>query len=119
MRLRRKPWIEEAIKNYTSILFLEEPTDMKGKWETQFPRPEQPLHVEFGTGKGQFISGMAALHPDVNYIGMEVQEGVIYYAAQKTAEKDPPVDNVRLILGDVSEILNIFGEGEVLSLIHI
>ena len=31
---------------------------------------------------------MAALHPDVNYIGMEVQEGVIYYAAQKTAEKD-------------------------------
>ena len=68
MRLRRKPWIEEAIKNYTSILFLEEPTDMKGKWETQFPRPEQPLHVEFGTGKGQFISGMAALHPDVNYI---------------------------------------------------
>ena len=113
MRLRRKPWIEEAIKNYTSILFLEEPTDMKGKWETQFPRPEQPLHVEFGTGKGQFISGMAALHPDVNYIGMEVQEGVIYYAAQKTAEKDPPVDNVRLILGDVSEILNIFDEGEV------
>lgn len=113
MRLRRKPWIEEAIKNYTSILFLEEPTDMKGKWETQFPCPEQPLHVEFGTGKGQFISGMAALHPDVNYIGMEVQEGVIYYAAQKTAEKDPPVDNVRLILGDVSEILNIFDEGEV------
>ena len=44
---------------------------------------------------------------------MEVQEGVIYYAAQKTAEKDPPVDNVRLILGDVSEILNIFDEGEV------
>ena len=56
---------------------------------------------------------MVALHPDVNYIGMEVQEGVIYYAAQKTAEKDPPVDNVRLILGDVSEILNIFDEGEV------
>lgn len=113
MRLRRKPWIEEAIKNYTSILFLEEPTDMKGKWRDQFPHPSQPLHVEFGTGKGQFISGMASIHPDVNYIGMEVQEGVIYYAAQKTAEKDPPLTNVRLILGDVSEILNIFDEGEV------
>ncbi len=113
MRLRRKPWIEEAIKNYTSILFLEEPTDMKGKWRDQFPDPAKPLHVEFGTGKGQFISGMASLHPDVNYIGMEVQEGVIYYAAQKVAEKDPPLTNVRLILGDVSEILNIFDEGEV------
>ena len=113
MRLRRKPWIEEAIKNYTSILFMEEPTDMKGKWRSQFPKSDQPLHVEFGTGKGQFISGMAAIHPDVNYIGMEVQEGVIYYAAQKVAEKDPPISNVRLILGDVSEILNIFDEGEV------
>ena len=113
MRLRRKPWIEEAIKNYISILFLEEPTDMKGQWRNQFPDSSKPIHVEFGTGKGQFISGMAALHPDVNYIGMEVQEGVIYYAAQKVAEKEPPLSNVRLILGDVSEILNIFGEGEV------
>ena len=98
MRLRRKPWIEEAIKNYTSILFLEEPTDMKGKWETQFPRPEQPLHVEFGTGKGQFISGMAALHPDVNYIGMEVQEGVIYYAAQKRAVRSASRRITRIFL---------------------
>lgn len=112
MRLRRKPWIDEAIKNFPDILFLEEPTDRKGKWREEYPHPENPLHLEFGTGKGQFISGMAALHPDVNYLGMEVQEGVIYYAAKKTAEKEPPVTNVRLILGDVSEILNIFAPGE-------
>ena len=113
MRLRRKPWIEESIKQYTSILFLEEPKDLKGKWSTQFAHPEKPIHVEFGTGKGQFISGMADIHRDVNYIGMEVQEGVIYYAAKKVAEKEPPLDNVRLILGDVSEILDIFAPGEV------
>ena len=113
MRLRRKPWIDEAIHEYGSILFLEEPTTNKGQWKTLFPHPENELHVEFGTGKGQFISGMASIHPDVNYVGMEVQEGVIYYAAKKTAEKEPPLTNVRLILGDVSEILNIFGEEEV------
>lgn len=56
---------------------------------------------------------MADIHRDVNYIGMEVQEGVIYYAAKKVAEKEPPLDNVRLILGDVSEILDIFAPGEV------
>lgn len=112
MRLRRKPWIDEAIKNFPDILFLEEPTDKKGKWREEYLHPEHPLHLEFGTGKGQFISGMAALHPDINYLGMEVQEGVIYYAAKKTAEKDPPLINVRLILGDVSEILNIFAPGE-------
>ena len=91
MRLRRKPWIDEAIKDYTDILYLEEPTDRKGEWRSVFPHPENELHVEFGTGKGQFISGMASIHPDVNFVGMEVQEGVIYYAAKKTAEKDPQI----------------------------
>ena len=52
MRLRRKPWIDEAIKDYTDILYLEEPTRLKGKWNTLFPEPENPIHVEFGTGKG-------------------------------------------------------------------
>ena len=113
MRLRRKPWIDEAIKDYTDILYLEEPTRLKGKWNTLFPEPENPIHVEFGTGKGRFISRMASVHPDINYIGMEVQEGVIYYAAKKTAEMDPPVANVRLILGDVKHIQDIFARGEV------
>ena len=75
MRLRRKPWIDEAIKDYTDILYMEEPTRLKGKWNTLFPEPENPIHVEFGTGKGRFISRMASVHPDINYIGMEVQEG--------------------------------------------
>lgn len=113
MRLRRKPWIDEAIKDYTDILYMEGPTRLKGKWNTLFPEPENPIHVEFGTGKGRFISRMASVHPDINYIGMEVQEGVIYYAAKKTAEMDPPVANVRLILGDVKHIQDIFARGEV------
>lgn len=113
MRLRRKLWIDEAIKDYTDILYMEEPTRLKGKWNTLFPEPENPIHVEFGTGKGRFISRMASVHPDINYIGMEVQEGVIYYAAKKTAEMDPPVANVRLILGDVKHIQDIFAQGEV------
>ena len=102
MRLRRKPWIEEAIKEYEGLLYLDEPTTLKGKWRHIFPKENQPLHVEFGTGKGQFISRMADLHRDVNYIGMEVQEGVIYYAAKKTAAIEPPLDNV-LSLIHISE----------------
>lgn len=112
MRLRRKPWIEDAIKEYTDILYLEAPTKLQGKWNTLFPK-KQPIHVEFGTGKGQFISHMALIHPEVNYVGMEVQEGVIYYAAKKTAEIEPALSNVRLILGDVSQIDEIFAPGEI------
>lgn len=113
MRLRRKPWIEEAIKQYRSVLYLEAPTELKGRWREQFPHPEQPLFLEFGTGKGQFISQMADHLRDVNFIGMERQEGVIYYAAKKLFDAEPPITNARLILGDVSEMLDIFAPGEV------
>ena len=53
MRLRRKPWIDEAIKEYTDFLYLEFPVENKGKWKQTFSNPKLPLYVELGTGKGQ------------------------------------------------------------------
>lgn len=113
MRLRKKPWIEEAIKEYQSVLYLEVPTELKGRWREAFPAPKQPLFLEFGTGKGQFISRMADNFRNVNFIGMERQEGVIYYAAKKLFDTRPPITNAKLILGDVSRMLDIFAPGEV------
>jgi len=112
MRLRRKPWIDEAILEYKDLIDFELPAENKGRWGEVFPE-SHPLHVEFGTGKGQFISCMAERHRDVNYVGMELQKGVIYYAAKKVKAIEPPLDNVRLILGDVSGIEDIFAPGEV------
>ena len=113
MRLRRKPWIDEAIKEYSDFLYLELPVENKGKWKEQFAEPEHPLCVELGTGKGRFISQMAAAHPEWNFVGFERQIGVIYYAGKKVAELDPPVNNVRLVLGDISHIEELFTPGEV------
>lgn len=113
MRLRRKPWIDQAIQDYTPFLYMEIPRQNKGHWNEIYPK-RQPLHVEFGSGKGQFISRMAEMHRDINYVGMERQKGVIYYTAKKCAAvDDPPLDNVRLILGDVSDIEEIFAPHEV------
>ena len=108
MRLRRKPWIDEAIKEYSDFLYLELPVENKGKWKEQFAEPEHPLCVELGTGKGRFISQMAAAHPEWNFGGFERQIGVIYYAGQKVAELVPPVNNVRLVLGDISHIEELY-----------
>lgn len=113
MRLRRKPWIDEAITMYKDFLFMEVPDGVKGHWREQFPHPDRPLHVEIGTGKGQFISQMAAMHPDINYVGIERQMGVLYYAGKKTAEAKPPLSNVRLLLVDAQEIEDLFAPGEV------
>lgn len=113
MRLRRKPWIDEAIKDYKEFLFVECPENIKGHWRSLFPHPERPLHVEIGTGKGQFISRMAALHPDINFVGIERQVGVLYYAGKKVAGSETPLSNVRLLLVDAEEIEDLFAPGEV------
>lgn len=113
MRLRRKPWIDEAIKEYGHFLYLEAPEGIAGKWRRLFPHPERPLHVEIGTGKGQFISRMAAMHPDVNFVGIERQAGVLYYAGKKVAASETPLSNVRLLLVDAEEIEDLFAPEEV------
>jgi tRNA (guanine-N7-)-methyltransferase len=111
MRLRRKPWIDEAITEYESFVHLDNCAEWKGKWRSLFAQPDLPLYVELGTGKGRFISQMAQLYPQINFIGIEVQLGVLYYAAKKTAEAS--LNNVRLIRFNVEHLMDIFDDGEV------
>lgn len=111
MRLRRKPWIDEAIHDYDAYVMLENHGVYKGKWREWFSRPEKPLHIELGTGKGRFIAGMAEAIPEVNFIGMEVQLGVLYYAAQKLYEQE--ASNAKVMLFDIAGIEDIIAPGEV------
>ncbi|MDU5914546.1 MAG: tRNA (guanosine(46)-N7)-methyltransferase TrmB [Negativicoccus succinicivorans] len=111
MRLRRKPWIDEAILDYADFLSIGWSENCRGRWQDIFARGERPLWVELGTGKGQFIAGLAARHEDVNIIGIELQRGVLYYAGQKVAAAE--LTNVRLVEGDISELPEAFAPGEV------
>ena len=76
MRLRRKPWIDEAILAYDKYTVLENHEVFKGKWRESFEDPTKPLYMELGTGKGKFIAGMCEAHPEANFVGFEVQIGV-------------------------------------------
>ncbi len=111
MRLRRKPWIDEAIHNYEAQLVLNNQVEHKGAWRQLFPHADRPLHMELGTGKGRFIAGMAERYPDVNFVGFEVQLGVLYYAAQKLYEQN--LTNAKVSLFDIAGIEEIVAEGEV------
>lgn len=111
MRLRRKPWIDEAIHEYDDYVILENHEAHKGKWRELFTNPEKPLYMELGTGKGKFIAGMAEALPDVNFVGFEVQIGVVYYAAQKLFEQK--ADNAKVTLFDIGNIEDVVAPGEV------
>ncbi len=109
MRMRNKPWADEYIKENNDIV-PENPTSFKGQWNTVFPK-EQPIHLEIGTGKGQFIAGMAKQHPDVNFIGLELAKSVIVTAIDKVKEKEVP--NVRLVNYNAQNLAELFAKHEV------
>lgn len=109
MRLRKKPWIVERIKEFSDII-VDQPALHKGKWRNFFQN-SAPLHVEVGTGKGLFISTLAQQHPEINYIGMEYMPDIIYYAARRAAAKE--LKNIALLCFDVNYILEVFETGEV------
>ena len=113
MRLRRKPWVNEAIHAFDAFVISkgqELGEEKKGRWHEIFGR-EALLHVELGTGKGDFISQLAERHPDVDFIGIEAEQDVLYSAAKKVAEKE--LGNVRLLVFDINHIEEIFAPGEV------
>ena len=112
MRLRRKPWIDAAILDYADFVtpFGGDWAVFAGAWQEVFGR-SAPLHVEVGVGKGDFLTELAARHPAVNYVGLEVQQGVLYFAARKAAERE--LKNIRLLVFDAVHLEELFAPSEV------
>ncbi len=116
MRLRNKPWVSEAIAEYDFVYPKERPADeaQRGRWrEVMGVSPDTPLFVELGAGKGDFITRLAAEYPEAAFIGIEAQQVVLYSAAKKLKEVEPPLRNVRLLVFDINDLERIFAPGEV------
>lgn len=108
MRLRNIPGADEAIEN--SQYCVQKPSSNIGRWMEIFPT-KQPLHIEIGMGKGQFIMGMANQNPNINYLGIEKYTSVLLRAVQKMEVE--PVDNLRFLCFNAESIHEIFSTGEV------
>lgn len=109
MRVRHKPWAKDKLMEHPEYVV----TDLlqwKGKWRECFGN-DAPIRVEVGSGKGQFIVGMAQQNPDVNYIGIEMQTSVAVMALDKMLEAG--VKNVKLLNTDGGNITDYFAPGEV------
>ena len=116
MRLRNKPWVSKAIAEYDFVYPKEKPADetQKGRWrEVMGVGPDTRLYVELGTGKGDFITQLAARDPEAIFIGIEAQQVVLYSAAKKLKAMEPPLTNVRLLVFDINNLEKIFAPGEV------
>ncbi|WP_438835543.1 tRNA (guanosine(46)-N7)-methyltransferase TrmB [Streptococcus pluranimalium] len=109
MRVRKRKGAEDYLENHPQYVILN-PEDAKGKWHLVFGN-DNPIHIEVGSGKGAFITGMALQNPNINYIGIDIQVSVLSYALDKVIESQAP--NVRLLRVDGSSLTNYFEDGEV------
>lgn len=109
MRLRKKPWGDYELENNQN--FVKNPQENKGKWQDFFGN-DNPIHVEIGSGKGQFLTSMSLLNPDINYIAIERQTNVIVSALKKGREKDVN-KNIAFFVADVQELLEYFEPKEL------
>jgi tRNA (guanine-N7-)-methyltransferase len=109
MRLRNIPGADAAVAACPYV--IDDPESIRGKWNEQFQN-ENPIHIEVGMGKGQFLFGQAAAHPDINYIGIERYTSVILRAIQKINSDHPP-KNLLFICMDAVELPEVFSKGEI------
>ena len=108
MRLRNIPGADDVVSN--SSFCIQDPITQKGKWSALFGN-DNPIHIEIGMGKGRFIMDLAALNPNINYIGIERYTSVLLRAVQKIEEN--PLPNVRFLCVDAATLPEIFAAEEV------
>ena len=108
MRLRNVPGAREVMVENEYV--FTEPEGMKGTWKDVF-KNDNPIHIEIGMGKGQFIMGLAAENPDINYIGIEKYSSVLVRALDKRADLE--LENLRFMRMDAEDITSYFAPDEI------
>lgn len=119
MRMRRKPWTEPLLDSCPYL--VNQPSELRGIWRQRFARPEAPLHLEIGCGKGVSTVKMAHAERDVNLIAIDEVRHVLAVTIKNAAAEygDDSVDNLMLSAVDAMFITDCFAPEDGVSRIYI
>ena len=111
MRLRNVPGSRDVIEQ--SPFTIKDETGKKGRWKEIFGN-ENPIYIEIGMGKGQFIMEHARNHPENNYVGIEKYSSVLVRAIEKQEEEQ--LKNLCFIRMEAEYIADVFDKDEVFGI---
>lgn len=97
-----QPTREEVVSN----LF-----PLRGKWNQDYFKNNNPIVLELGCGKGEYSVGLADKYPEKNFIGIDLK-GARFWRGAKTAV-ETGMKNVAFIRTQIELINHIFNENEV------
>lgn len=110
MRRRKIKGADEKLLSYKEYVLRDDIDKLKGKWNLKFNN-DNPIYVEFGTGRGKFITTLAKQNPDINYIAFEIKEEVLIKGVEKA--KEHGLNNILFAWANVSDVLDYFEENEL------
>ncbi len=93
MRLRNIKNADEIVNNSKYVINEIDENTFKNN---------NPIYLEIGMGKGDFIINNAIRNLNTNYIGIEKYKSVLVKAVQKLEDKE--IDNLKIICMDAKEI---------------
>lgn len=96
---------DKIVKN--SDYVVNNPYEYKNSWGKFFGN-NNPIKLELGMGRGNFIIEMAKRYPNVNFIGLELYDSQMVSAVEKLQTLN--LKNIKLINCDAREIDKIFGK---------
>jgi tRNA (guanine-N7-)-methyltransferase len=84
---------------------------LRGKWNREFFKNDNPIVLELGCGKGEYSVGLAERSPEKNFIGIDIK-GARFWRGAKTAVESG-MNNVAFVRTQIELINHIFAENEV------
>ena len=121
MRIRYKKWARPELE--ASEFYIKEPEKIKGKWKEQFKNSKNPIHLELGCGKGQFISKLALKNQNINYIAIDLVDAMLGLAKrnieQEYEENNKEIKNILITRFDIERILLILDQEDQIGRIYI
>ena len=105
---------QKKLKRFAEIAtfnnVLEYPTDIAGTWSAHFAN-NNPIVLELACGKGEYSVGLASMHANQNFIGIDIKGNRIWVGAKKAI--DQQLNNVAFVRSQIGMIENYFAKQEV------
>lgn len=95
----------------SSTLLSGEGFSLKGKWNVDFFKNDNPIVLELGCGKGEYTVELAKQFPDKNYIGVDIKGARLWTGAKESYVQE--MKNVAFIRTNIEMIEHFFAKNEV------
>ena len=92
-RIRVRQHVNPLSKSYQTSITPPE-------WSQIYAEASQPLHLDVGSARGKFLLQMAQLHPQTNFLGVEIRESLVEEANLKSKKLE--LANVYYLFGNIN-----------------